>query len=85
MGFDIILKSVSAEGLVWKTNFCWGQLGQDLCTLLIYTLIIFEYNDLFVQDMIAMKAKVERDLTKHLDSREIKIQDQEQQLKFLQV
>ena len=36
MGFDIILKSVSAEGLVWKTKFCSGQLGQDLCTLLIF-------------------------------------------------
>ena len=26
MGFDIILKSVQAEGLVWKTKFCSGQL-----------------------------------------------------------
>ena len=41
MGFDIILKSVSAEGLVWKTKFCQGYLGQDLCTLLIYELMIF--------------------------------------------
>ena len=37
MGFDIILKSISAEGLVWENKLCSGQVSQDLCTLLIYT------------------------------------------------
>ena len=40
MGFDIILKSVSAEGLVWKTKFSLAQLGQDLCTLLVYYCVL---------------------------------------------
>ena len=43
MVVDITLKSVSAEGFVWKTKYCSGQLGQDLCTFLIYELIIFAY------------------------------------------
>ena len=39
MGFDIILKSILALGLVWITKFCPGYLGQDLCTLLIYSVL----------------------------------------------
>ncbi len=35
--------------------------------------------------MIDMKTKVEKNMIKQMDSRELKIQDQEQQLKFLQV
>ena len=34
-----MLKSVSAEGLVWTTKFCPGQPGQDLSTLLIYSVL----------------------------------------------
>lgn len=37
------------------------------------------------QDMIDMKTKVEKNMIKQMDSRELKIKDQEQQLKFLQV
>ena len=40
-GVNIIPKSVLAEGFAWKTKFWSGQLGKDLCTLLIYELIIF--------------------------------------------
>ena len=37
VGFDIILKSISAESLVWENKFYSGYLSQDLCTLLNYT------------------------------------------------
>ena len=40
---------------------------------------------IFLQEMSDIKVKVEKGLEKHLDSREIQLQVQEQQLKILQV